>query len=282
MSSVLLGVMALVLFASGCASRQFLQDPGTRARSFAPYANHLVGLVDVRTFLLPRVALITSDTALPPPEWRRGTMVLRGNFGCAAAIDSRGYFLTAAHCVDCDKPIYLVRAEPEMPARARRARVVWRGNRRAGEPDLAIVHIPETLTRVFEWAGDVAENDPVMAVGVDRTVNSINGPDWLGGKILESRPPAGNDDNPTLLHDVPIQRGDSGGPLLNEQARLIGINVEGRVGFLRMLLPNARASAGIAERPDRKRIMEIIENDAAALQPAVSEEVFVFGGAASS
>ena len=281
MPSVSLGVMALALFASGCASRQFLQDPGTRARSFEPYANHFVDLVEVRTFLLPRVALIVSDAKLPMPEWRSGTMVFSGHFGCAAAIDGRGYFLTAAHCVDGEEPTYLIRAEPGMPARARRARVVWRGNHRAGGPDLAILHIPETLGHVFDWAGDVVDNDRVMAVGLDRAGDLIKGPAWLGGKILESRWPEGKDDDPTLLHDLPLQHGDSGGPLLNEQARLIGINIEGRVGYLRMLLPNARASAGVAERPDRTRIMEIIEKDAGVPRPAVSDEVFVFGDAAS-
>jgi hypothetical protein len=155
--------------------------------------------------------------------------------------------------------------------------VVWQGNRKEGGPDLAILHIPETLGYVFEWADDVAENDPVMAVGLDRTPKVIKGPAWLGGMVLELGRSEGDEGNPTVLHDVPLQRGDSGGPLLNEKARLIGINVEGRVGHFRSLLPNARASEGVAERPDRKWVEELIEKDAANPPPSASEEVFVFG-----
>jgi putative serine protease PepD len=203
-------------------------------------------------------------------------MIVRGYMSCAAAIDRRGYFLTAEHCVD-DGAVYLIRAEPGVQARARQARVVWQGNRKAGGPDLAILHIPETLGYVFEWADDIAENDPVMAVGLNRTPKVLKGPAWLGGKILELGRSEGEGGGPTVLHDVPLQRGDSGGPLLNEKARLIGINVEGRVGLFRSLLPNARASEGVAERPDRKWVEELIEKDAANPPPVVSEEVFVFG-----
>ena len=280
-SLVVLALGALTLGVSGCASRQFLQDPEVRARSFEPHANRYIGFTEVRDFLAPRVALLATGEGLPAPEWRSGTQILRGYMSCAAAIDRRGYFLTAEHCVD-DGAVFLIRAEPGAPARARRARVVWQGNRREGGPDLAIIHIPETLGYVFEWAGDIAENDPVMAVGLDRTPTSLKGPAWLGGKILELGDPEGDDGKPSVLHNVPIQRGDSGGPLLDEDARLIGINVEGRVGLFRALLPNARALSGLAERPDRKRMEEIIEKDAANPPPPISEEVFVFGAGAPS
>ena len=275
-SFVVLALAAVALGLSGCVSRQFLQDPEVRARSFTPHSDRYIGFTNVRDYLAPRVALLATGEGLPPPEWRSGTMIIRGYMSCAAAIDRRGYFLTAEHCVD-DGAVYLIRAEPGAPPRARRARVVWRGNRKEGGPDLAILHIPETLGYVFEWADDVAENDPVMAVGLDRTPKVIKGPAWLGGKILKLGRSEGDEGNPTVLHDVPLQRGDSGGPLLNEKARLIGINVEGRLGLFRSLLPNARASEGVAERPDRKWVEELIEKDAANPPPAASEEVFVFG-----
>lgn len=275
-SFVVLALAAVALGLSGCVSRQFLQDPEVRARSFTPHSDRYIGFTNVRDYLAPRVALLATGEGLPPPEWRSGTMIIRGYMSCAAAIDRRGYFLTAEHCVD-DGAVYLIRAEPGAPPRARRARVVWQGNRKEGGPDLAILHIPETLGYVFEWADDVAENDPVMAVGLDRTPKVIKGPAWLGGKILKLGRSEGDEGNPTVLHDVPLQRGDSGGPLLNEKARLIGINVEGRLGLFRSLLPNARASEGVAERPDRKWVEELIEKDAANPPPAASEEVFVFG-----
>jgi S1-C subfamily serine protease len=277
---VVLALAVVALGVSGCASRQFLQDPDVRARSFAPHADRYIGHTEVTAFLAPRVALLVAIDGLPPPEWRSGTLVIQGPMSCAAAIDRRGYFLTAEHCVD-EGVTYLIRAEPGAPARARRARVVWQGNRKAGGPDLAIIHIPETLGYVFGWADDVAENEPVMAVGLDRrTPTVLKGPAWLGGKILEIGHPEGDAGNPTVLHDVPLQRGDSGGPLLDEEARLIGINVEGRAGRFRSLLPNARALEGLAERPDRKWVDELIEKDAANPPPDPQasdfEEVFVF------
>jgi S1-C subfamily serine protease len=273
---VVLALAVVALGLSGCVSRQFLQDPEVRARSFAPHANRYVGFTEVRDYLAPRVALLVGGDEPPRQEWRNGTMSIQGYMSCAAAIDRRGYFLTAEHCVD-EGATYLIRAEPGAPPRARRARIVWQGNRKAGGPDLAIIHIPETLGYVFEWADEIAENDPVMAVGLNRTPKVLKGPAWLGGKILKLGRSDGDEGNPTVLNDVPLQRGDSGGPLLNEKARLIGINVEGRVGLFRSLLPNARAREGLAERPDRKWVEELIEKDAANPPPVVSEEVFVFG-----
>jgi hypothetical protein len=85
-----------MLLNSGCA---FRQKEATRVSSFQPYAGQNINGVKAKEFLYTRVALLISDDQPPGQKGTNGDMVLHNcALGCAAAVDRRGYFLTAAHC----------------------------------------------------------------------------------------------------------------------------------------------------------------------------------------
>ena len=262
----------LALFGSGCTVHQ---KAGARIRSFAPFEHHYIRFIPAQTYLKSRTALLITGDSLPSPDWQKGIFRARDVYaGCAAAVDHRGYFLTAAHCVD-DGPVYLVLAASDKPLRAMRARTVWRGNLQNDEPDLALLHIPERLDGVFDLASAPDKDDPVMAVGMARTKTKIQGPLCMGGRVLERKgqPKEGTPDS-KVRHDIPLQQGDSGGPLLNEAGRLIGVNIEGTLAFVRFL-PGYRYPESVAERPDPEWLADLIEKDAA--NPCEEpREVFVF------
>lgn len=271
-----LAIATLALLGSGCV---FQQKASSRIRSFEPYTNHNIGLTDVRTFLSSRTAVLMSGDSRPfSKETGTTPRRLKEQVGCAAAIDPRGYFLTAAHCIG-DKPVYLIFVEPGKLVWGQRARVVWRANLKKNEPDLAILHIAGKLNNVFEWSEDLRENDPVLSVGLSLSgkKRDFQGHQHMGGKVLGYEERKGKENTPLLLHDIPLQSGDSGGPLVNAEARLVGINVQGRPPILRFLLPGARYPLSKAECADRKRMAEIIEKDAATPRPAAVQEIFIPG-----
>ncbi len=253
-----LTILALLL-SPGCA---FRQKTGSRVRSFAPYAGRCIGSTEIGTFLSSRVALLVSDDRLPLPDWQNGDLCLPSeiNLGCAAAIDRRGYFLTAAHCLK-QKTVYLFLFGPGIPTRALRARVVWQGKGRNGGPDLAVLHVGEALDHVFAWADEPHKGAPVMAVGLALRDENLQGFEWMGGKIFDCR--RRTEGNLRATHDVPLQSGDSGGPLLDSEARLIGINIEATPPLVHLLLPKSIFPA-VSECPDAEQVADIIEKDVAA------------------
>ena len=184
--------------------------------------------------------------------------------GCAAAVDPRGYFLTAAHCIE-DKPVYLVFIQPGKVVWAQRARVVWRPDLKNDAPDLALLHVSGKLDNVFEWSEDPHASGPVMAVGLSLSLKekALQGYQHMGGKILGHEKRKGEKHESLVLHDIPLQSGDSGGPLVDAEARLVGINVRARPPILRFLLPGIQYPRSEAERPDGKWLAEIIEKDSA-------------------
>src|SRR5580658_2775973 len=102
-----------------------------RDASFLPYAGAKVGPVSLREFLLARSAVlfegaqlsVTVSAADSRMVWIKGAV---SRIGEAAAIDRRGYFLTAAHCVKKGPFSLLFLDKGRLVAQP--ARVVWRGD----------------------------------------------------------------------------------------------------------------------------------------------------------
>jgi S1-C subfamily serine protease len=202
-----------------------------RANSFAPYEAVQIRGDSIHDFLAKRFGLLiqgtgltftqsSTDPALSMFSSKSGMAAFSG--GGAAAIDRRGYFMTAAHCVD-DGPLYLCTFEAN-ETQCHRVRIVWRGD--ATHLDLAILRLPRWTGPVFQWAGVTKQGDAVLAHGADFDPgrNLISDHD-CAGKILG----ISAQDDPfhpgTLIsHSAPLYHGDSGGPLTDVEGRLIGIN----------------------------------------------------------
>jgi hypothetical protein len=101
---------------------------------------------------------------------------------------------------------------------------------------------------------------------------SGNRPVQGGGRILRLSRMESNDGGPRwrrLSHNAPLAAGDSGGPLLDADGRLLGINT----GFyspwaLPFGLPRVPGYQGLATAPDPAWITSLIDLDRLSLLPA--------------
>ncbi|MEO5959104.1 MAG: serine protease, partial [Opitutaceae bacterium] len=233
------------VLASGC---QQLPTTAKRNASFAPFQN--VKLYDTwvgrpisaQSYLMLRTAFLADDRK----ENKFG-------FGLAAAIDRRGYYLTAAHCVRGDKislrAIYKLPApgsNGEVSSAPGEALVVWKGDVDRGEPDLAILYSPRPPETVFEWEPEIKYGGAVFSAGNSYERKAFKGFEMVAtaGKLLPSIvvPPLPSRWS-YLVTTAPLQPGDSGGALATTEGRLLAINFNRHP---RLLGPNL----AVAIRPD--------------------------------
>jgi S1-C subfamily serine protease len=261
-------LLSLCLCSAGCVHYSTSAD---RDASFSTYRTSKLGQVHLRQFLIARSAILVraeqlqvnpsgtnADTALVS-----GTNSWRGN---AAAIDCRGYFLTAAHCVK-EGPVWLAFLN-EGKVQVQPACVVWRGDTSNEHPDLALLKVSLPLQQVFEWATECTNGSAVLAVGSIMNKQRVVKTQCMAGKVLRLEERTSSSPPSTLVyHSLPLRHGDSGGPLVSTEGRLVGINVGGEVG------PNwAHLSIEPlcywAQRPDLEWLQAIINQDAAPLSGA--------------
>lgn len=244
---------------SGCA---FRQKESVRVGSFQSHAGQTIGGVAIESYLASRTAALTASDRLTDQGMETGVIPEGAYFGCAAAIDPRGYYLTAAHNLRSDT-IYLLQFENGRKVRALRARVVWRGDREPVPRDLAILHVHRALDRTFDWAEIPAQHSAVLAVGLSWQDLTLRGFQFMGGHLSGPPPNKLAETHPLIATDIPLQSGDSGGPLLDTKGRLIGINVRAAPPLARLILPR-KITDSYAESPRPERLAEIIEKDHAA------------------
>ena len=175
--------------------------------------------------------------------------------GSAAPITSDGYFLTADHVLSrmAGRNVFLIYGQGGRLAPAK-ARVVWRSE----AADLAILHIPVKTPYYYEWTP--AEKWLSAGTGV------IHGGIATGfksgeGKLSTSLAPEGGlTRNRRFKIDIPLQPGDSGGPVVDAYGRLVGIN-----SAVEFLVPMETAFFIDSEgnRPNTRMIESVIRNDRA-------------------
>ncbi len=229
-----LAVLMAVALLGACAQLP-VKSTAERDASFAPYRETHIGDETVAHFLAARTGVIIAAVELtfdqdPHDPHRIGFRALDGigrgaQFGSAAAIDPRGYFLTAAHVVR-QGPLTVLFNDGAF-VRHCPARVVWIGDHAPGHPDLALVHIDAKLPATFTWSGQGAAGDAVFAAGLNYGDKEQPRFDlgFVAGHLekvpkAEPRPEATVD----FTARLPLHPGDSGGPLVDAEGGLLGIN----------------------------------------------------------
>ena len=152
-------------------------------------------------------------------------------YGSAVPVAKDGYFLTAGHCVDGQHPTLVtfeIKAGNYHMVKAD-ARVIWRGDGASGEPDLALIHAPVRVGKVFRLVdfNKLRSREAIAATGWSGISKGRPLSVSAAGRILAVSEPIG--EAPDLVwhairHDLPIRPGDSGGPLIDWNGKLVGIN----------------------------------------------------------
>lgn len=147
-----------------------------------------------------------------PPRRAAGT-----RYGTAFPVDAGGHLLTANHVVDdCG------RIEVQTPAGDRHdAALVGT----ASTLDLALLRSPLRPKPFLLRAPDAPPQpeEPVTAIGYPNRGLPVIRPLESGGTIVAAAPPGAA--APAVVFRSPIRGGNSGGPLLDAQARLVGVVV---------------------------------------------------------
>ena len=256
----------IFLVFSGCAQRAWPTD-SQRSQSFLPLEHSQLGGEPLRLFLQRRTAVLINGTLAVAEAGAKGqTLGIRFASGPnqsvngpshALAIDSRGYFLTAAHCLD-HPHVYLIYSDGQT-AHIAVPRVVANVNDTAGRVDFAILHVDATLPYVFEWSDSskLASGQLAAAVG-------ISSPMFISGTQLYFRETclAGHVTSTVaskagaieITHDLPLRRGDSGGPLTTGDGRLFGVNTGATITC-------TGASISLTVRPSPEWVAHVIAED---------------------
>jgi S1-C subfamily serine protease len=175
--------------------------------------------------------------------------------GSAAPISPDGYFLTADHVLSrmAGRNVFLIYGQGGRLAPAK-ARVVWRSE----EADLAILHIPEKTPYFYQWTPAdrwLPAGTGVIHGGIATGFRSGDGK--LGTALA---PEGAFTRNRRFKIDIPLQPGDSGGPVVDAYGRLIGIN-----SAVEFLVPMETAFFIDSEgnRPNTRTIDALIRADRA-------------------
>ncbi|MES2921549.1 MAG: serine protease [Verrucomicrobiota bacterium] len=175
--------------------------------------------------------------------------------GSAAPISPDGYFLTADHVLSriAGRNVFLIYGQGGrlVPTKAR---VVWRSE----GGDLALLHIPVKTPYYYQWTPPerwLPAGNVVIHGGISTGFKSADGK--LGTALA---PESAFTRTRSFKIDIPLQPGDSGGPVVDAYGRLVGIN-----SAVEFLVPMETAFFIDSEgnRPNTRHIDAMIQNDRA-------------------
>ena len=184
--------------------------------------------------------------------------------GSAVPISSDGYFLTADHVLERSETrnVFLIYGQGKHLA-LEKARVVWR----SGSSDLALLHIPKKTPYYYQWTspqGWLPAGNRVIHGGI--STGSRSGDGKLGTALAPESLFTGTR---KFKIDIPLQPGDSGGPVVDAYGHLVGIN-----SAVEFLVPMETAFFIDSEgsRPNIGKIEGLIQGDRAHRRGQSSSE----------
>jgi hypothetical protein len=123
------------------------------------------------------------------------------------------------------------------------------------ERALALLAVPYCLKHAFEWAQNVRPGVQGFIAGIESGGRFQFRLVCFGGRVLRSSKRSAG---ATVIHDAPLKRGDSGGPLRDARGQLLGVNNRIHISIFQS------GPVGIAEQPNLNFISELIAADVAA------------------
>jgi S1-C subfamily serine protease len=180
--------------------------------------------------------------------------------GSATPISADGYFLTADHVLAqaAGRHVFVIYGIGG-GRRIAEARIVWRSY----QGDLALIHAPIATPHYYEWTPSstwLPAGTRVIHGGISTGFRTAP------GKLATDLSPEGpfTRIRPFKI-DMPLQPGDSGGPVLDSRGQLVGIN-----SAVEFLVPMETAFFIDSEgnRPNLRQLRSLIERDRAARAPS--------------
>jgi S1-C subfamily serine protease len=177
-----------------------------------------------RQIVAERVSAVVVTDRSSLSDWfnhESKTSQMPGDSDCGSAvpISADGYFLTADHVLERAerRNVFLIYGQGKHLALAK-ARVVWR----SGSSDLALLHIPNQTPYYYQWTspkGWLPIGNRVIHGGIS------TGPQSGDGKLGTALAPESLFTGTRKFKiDIPLQPGDSGGPVVDAYGHLVGIN----------------------------------------------------------
>jgi S1-C subfamily serine protease len=239
----------LGLLVAACLSQACVVTPGPDPKVPGP---------DVRRMIIMRSSAVIVTDRKDLSGWvNRGFIASSApgdaDGGSATPISPDGYFLTADHVLArmAGRNVFVLygsggRLVPY------RARVVWRSQK----ADLALLHIPKATPHFYRWT----HPDAWLPIGTNIAHGGIaTGLKSPPGKLGTTIPPEGMLSSYRKFKlDIPLQPGDSGGPVVDAYGNLVGIN--SAVEFL-VPMETAFFVDSEAHRPSVRMIESLIESD---------------------
>jgi S1-C subfamily serine protease len=139
--------------------------------------------------------------------------------GSAAPISADGYFLTADHVLSrvAGRNVFIICGQGGRLV-STKARVVWKSK----SSDISLLHVPRKTPYFYQWTPPerwLPAGNYVIHGGISTGIKSAD------GKLATPLPPESAFTGTRKFKiDIPLQPGDSGGPVVDAYGRLVGIN----------------------------------------------------------
>lgn len=153
-------------------------------------------------------------------------------FGSCAPVTADGYFLTANHVISHEESYVLYATSNNSKTYIDYApvRVVYRNE----EADFAIVKANVKTPRYLKYRRESLSPETTLFAG-----------GWMhekgGGLYLESQPIDGQSGYSKVVTSLPMIKGDSGSPLIDQKGRLCGVLSTMRLGVIVKMKPKSTA-----------------------------------------
>lgn len=254
-----------------------------QSASLAPHSEHQIRGAAVEHYFNGRTAILigaesleangeTGETSSADSATRDVSFAVKFDpserlaFGTAVSIDSRGYFLTAGHCFDKGE-VHAMYTNAQKETVIQKVRPIWVKVSTLPEIDFALFHVEGEPFGTFGLADSFEIGDTVFSAGTTLKVNKDEDPpyqtsiDSFAGELKKAREISFKKTPFELIwHRSPVRNGNSGGPLVNKEGDLIGINYAGSNPIQRAAGAEITPMA-YAIRPDGDWIQDLIEKD---------------------
>jgi putative serine protease PepD len=220
------GVAALIVAIAALGASDEPATTPPPARSATPTAALQGGMPSLRELYARAdgvVARVDARRGPNDPPFGNGR---RTATGAGFVIDARGHLVTNAHVVNRARSVSVRFGRS---ARRIRARIV--GVDRAS--DLAVLRVDSDRLGgdpplELAPAGSVRVGDPVLAIGTPYRLQSSASAGIVSGVGRVIGGPSGFSIPDAVQTDAAIHPGNSGGPLIDERGRVVGVNAQGR------------------------------------------------------